>query len=81
MPEIRPCASPLPVRGLRLIARQIPGGHASEYFTRLSPGDPVSMAGPFGAFILGESHPVVSAKLSLKFCHKFVEIRRLNPYA
>jgi ferredoxin-NADP reductase len=42
---------------VRLIARQIPGGHASEYFTRLSPGDPVSMAGPFGGFILGESHP------------------------
>ena len=42
---------------VRLIARQIPGGHASEYFSRLSPGDPVSMAGPFGGFILGESHP------------------------
>ena len=42
---------------VRLIARQIPGGHASEYFTRLSPGDLVSMAGPFGGFTLGESHP------------------------
>jgi NAD(P)H-flavin reductase len=42
---------------LRLIARQIPGGHASEYFTRLSPGEPASMTGPFGAFTLGESHP------------------------
>jgi NAD(P)H-flavin reductase len=42
---------------VRLIARQIPGGHASEYFTRLSPGDAVSMTGPFGAFTLGESHP------------------------
>jgi NAD(P)H-flavin reductase len=42
---------------VRLIARQIPGGQASEYFTRLSPGDPVSMAGPFGVFTLGESHP------------------------
>ncbi len=42
---------------VRLIARQIPGGHASEYFTRLSPGAPVTMTGPFGGFILGESHP------------------------
>ncbi len=42
---------------VRLIARQITGGHASEYFTRLSPGDQVSMAGPFGGFTLGESHP------------------------
>jgi NAD(P)H-flavin reductase len=42
---------------VRLIARQIPGGYASEYFTRLSPGDLVSMAGPFGGFTLGESHP------------------------
>jgi ferredoxin-NADP reductase len=42
---------------LRLIARQIPGGHASEYFTRLSPGDAVAMTGPFGAFTLSDSHP------------------------
>jgi CDP-4-dehydro-6-deoxyglucose reductase, E3 len=44
-------------REVRLIARHIPGGHASEYFMRLAPGDSVPMAGPFGAFTLAESHP------------------------
>ncbi len=42
---------------VRLIARQIPGGHGSEYFLRLAPGDRVPMSGPFGAFTLAESHP------------------------
>ena len=42
---------------LRLIVRRIPGGPASDYLMRLAQGDVVTMAGPFGLFVLAESHP------------------------
>ena len=42
---------------LRLIVRQILGGQASDYLMQLSLGDTITMAGPFGVFTLGESHP------------------------
>ena len=41
---------------VRLIVRQIPGGRASEFLGRLTPGDSVPMAGPFGVFTLERSH-------------------------
>lgn len=42
---------------LRLIVRQIPGGRASEYLMRVSPGETIPMAGPFGVFTLAQAHP------------------------
>jgi len=42
---------------LRLIVRRIPTGPASDYLMRLAEDDVVTMAGPFGLFVLADSHP------------------------
>ncbi len=41
---------------LRFLIRVIPGGVASEFFTRLAPGAEVAMTGPHGFFTLAPEH-------------------------